>query len=203
MILAGPSTAIQGQAKSFLSHGDTPGRRREFVLSAFERYLEIINAAVRRHDPNHLNLGLRFGLEPPEDIIRLNIYGFDPTAKVERAHRFTGRPTLLGEFHFGTPGRGLGAGLVQARDQRERGMAYKYYVEQAVANPSLLGVHWFQWLDQPVTGRPDGENYNIGYIDGTDRPHWDFVAGVQQAHQRLYAIHAGQEPPTSIKAERQ
>jgi len=212
MILAGPPTAIQGQARAFLAHGDTPGRRRDFVLGAFALYLEIVNGAVRRHDPNHLNLGLRFGLEPPEDIIRmgrhfdvysLNIYGIDPTAKVERAHRFTGRPTLLGEFHFGTPGRGLGAGLVQARDQHERGVAYRYYVEQAMAHPSLIGVHWFQWLDQPVTGRPDGENYNIGFIDGTDRPHWDFVAGVLEAHRRLYAVHAGQEPPTSIKAERQ
>src|SRR5690606_21722739 len=163
----------------------TPARRRDFVLGAFERYLEIVNDAVRRHDPNHLNLGLRFGLEPPEDIIRmgrhfdvysLNIYGIDPTAKVERAHRFTGRPTLLGEVHLGTQGRGLGAGLVQARDQHERGVAYRYYVEQAAAHPSLIGVHWFQWLDQPVTGRPDGENYNIGFIAGTDRPHWDFVA---------------------------
>ena len=104
MILAGPPTAIQGQAKSFLAHGDTPGRRREFVLSAFERYLEIINGAVRRQDPNHLNLGLRFGLEPPEDIIRmgrhfdvysLNIYGVDPTAKVAGGSFFREKRTLV------------------------------------------------------------------------------------------------------------
>jgi len=212
MILAGPPTAIQGKARDFLARGDTPLRRREFVLSAFERYLDLINAAVRSHDPNHLNLGIRFGLEPPEDIIRmgsrfdvysLNTYSIDPTPKVEHAGRVTGRPTLLGEFHFGAPGRGLGAGLVQARAQRERGMAYRYYVENALANPSLIGVHWFQWLDQPVTGRMDGENYNIGFIDGLDRPHWEFIEGVKEAHRRLYAIHAGQESPTTRKAERQ
>jgi len=111
--------------------------------------------------------------------------------------------TLLGEFHFGTPGRGLGAGLVQVRDQHERGVAYRYYVEQAAACPSMVGAHWFQWLDQPVTGRMDGENQNIGLIDGTDRPHWEFVAGVQEAHRRLYAVHAGQEPPTQVQAKRQ
>jgi len=212
MILAGPATAIQGEALAYLARGDTPARRRDFVLRAFERYLEIINAAVRRHDPNHLNLGLRFGLEPPEDIIAmgrrfdvysLNVYGVDPTPKMERAYRITGRPTLLGEFHFGTPGRGLGAGLVQARDQYERGVAYRYYVEQAAALPSMVGAHWFQWLDQPVTGRMDGENYNIGFIDGTDRPHWEFVAGVQETHRRLYAVHAGLESPTEAQAKRQ
>jgi hypothetical protein len=212
MILAGPPSATQSEARAFLARGDTLARRRDFVLCAFETYLKIINAAVRRHDPNHLNLGLRFGLEPPEDIIRmgrsfdvysLNVYGVDPMRKMEHAYQITGRPTLLGEFHFGAPGRGLGAGLVQARDQHERGVAYRYYVEQAAACPSMIGAHWFQWLDQPVTGRMDGENYNIGFVDGTDRPHWDFVAGVQETHRRLLAVHSGQEPPTNVKARRQ
>ena len=44
----------------------------------------------------------------------------------------TGKPILIGEFHFGVPGRGLAASLVQVRDQRERGRAYRYYVENAV-----------------------------------------------------------------------
>ena len=50
-----------------------------------------------------------------------------------RAARFSGRPILIGEFHIGVPADGLAAGLVQAKDQAERGIAYRYYVEQALA----------------------------------------------------------------------
>ncbi|HEY8746292.1 MAG TPA: hypothetical protein VIU62_24640, partial [Chloroflexota bacterium] len=39
MVLAGPTTAIQRQARQFLLAGDTPERRVSFVLAAFERYL--------------------------------------------------------------------------------------------------------------------------------------------------------------------
>ena len=40
------------------------------------------------------------------------------------------RPILIGEFHIGVPERGLAPGLVQAMNQEERGIAYRYYVEQ-------------------------------------------------------------------------
>ncbi len=210
MILAGPETTTQRELKAFLAQGDTPERHKEFILSAFERYLNLISTAIRKHDPNHLNLGIRFGGHPADEVIRmgrffevntLNVYDDDPVAQMERAYKLTGRPTLIGEFHIGSPGNGLAAGLVQARDQEERGVAYRYYVEQAAALPSFLGVHWFQWLDQPVTGRGDGENYNIGFVDVTDRPHWDFVEGVKATNQRLFDVHSGKEPPVNRKAK--
>jgi hypothetical protein len=31
---------------------------------------------------------------------------------------------------------------VQVRDQKERGVAYRYYVEQAAALPGFLGAPW-------------------------------------------------------------
>jgi len=41
--------------------------------------------------------------------------------------------------------------------------------------PALIDTHWFQWIDQPSTGRNDGENYNIGFVDVTDRPYNELV----------------------------
>lgn len=208
MILSGPMTATRREAERLLATGDSPERRVGFVHQAFRDSLEIINAAIRKHDPNHLNLGLRFGRNPGEEIIRmasvfdvysLNVYAYEPTAQLELAHRLSGRPVLIGEFHIGVPGNGLGAGLVQARDQGERGAAYRYYVEQALAVPSAIGAHWFQWVDQPPTGRMDGENYNIGFIDGLDRPHRQLVEAARETHSRLYAVHAGLEAPFSDK----
>jgi hypothetical protein len=108
---------------------------------------------------------------------------------------------LLGEFHIGVPGRGMAPGLVQAMNQEERGVAYQYYVEHAAAHPEVIGTHWFEWIDEPVTGRFDGENYNIGFVDVTDRPYDELVAAAKVAHARLFDIHSGKIPPTNRMAK--
>jgi hypothetical protein len=136
------------------------------------------------------------------DVYSHNIYDYVPDpGLLERIYKLTGRPIIIGEFHFGTPGRGLAPGLRQTRNQEERGAAYRYYVENAAAHPALIGTHWFQWLDQPSTGRMDGENYNIGFLDVTDRPYPELVEAARATHKRLLAVHSGKEPPVSRKAE--
>ena len=52
----------------------------------------------------------------------------------------------------------------------------------------FLGVHWFQWQDQPVLGRMDGENYNIGLVDVTNRPYPELVQAL--LHHRLDFLNA-------------
>jgi hypothetical protein len=208
-ILAGEPTEIQKRLKTHLTDGDTPARRKQFVLTAFQRYLDTINAAVRKHDTNHLNLGIRFGGNPDEDVVKaargfdvfsVNIYRYVPDrATFDRIYALVPRPILIGEFHIGAPERGLAPGLVQAMNQQERANGYRYYVEQCAAHPALVGTHWFQWLDQPATGRNDGENYNIGFIDVTDQPYAEMVAAAKLTHGRLLAVHSGTEPPFSQK----
>ena len=82
-----------------------------------------------------------------------------------KVYELTARPILVGEFHFGVPGRGLAVGLVQTRDQYERGVAHRYFVEQGASFPAFIGASWFQWVDQPSLGRMGGENYNIGLVE--------------------------------------
>lgn len=208
MILKGPESATKTRLREFLAQGDSPQRRRQFVVSAFERYLSAINAAIKKYDPNHLNLGIRFGGRPAIDVMRmgrmfdvcsLNVYEYEPTKQLEYAYRLTGRPMLIGEFHIGVPENGLGAGLVQAMNQTERGTGYRYYVEQGLSLPYAIGTHWFQWTDEPITGRMDGENYNIGFIDATGRAYPELVEAAKATHKRLHDVHAGKIPPFSQK----
>lgn len=214
IILEKPPSAIQREAKAFLAQGDTPERRKQFIYKAYEKYLEVINAAIKRHDPNHLNLGLRFGggLPPREmllasksfDVYSMNVYSTAVNRKVmEEIYATIGRPIIVGEFHFGVPGRGLAPGLVQVRDQAERGVAYRYYVEQAAAFPAFIGSSWFQWVDQPSTGRMDGENYNIGLVDVTDRPYTELIEAMKTTHRRLYDVHSGKTPPFDTRPRAQ
>jgi hypothetical protein len=206
MILAAPDTGISRELKKWLTEkGDSAESRRTFAFQAFERYLTVIIAAVKKHDPNHLNLGIRFGGSPPPEVIRFgrlfdvyshNIYQPTPDpARIQRYYDLTGRPILIGEFHNGTPGRGMSPGLVQAGSQQEKGFLYRCYVENAAANPAIIGAHWFQFIDQPNTGRTDGENYNIGMVDVTDRPYPDMVAAMRLAHQNVLPIRQGKMAP--------
>ncbi len=42
-------------------------------------------------------------------------------------------------------------------------------------------------MDQPLTGRAwDGENYNCGFIDGTDVPYKELVMGAKNIHSQIY-----------------
>ena len=90
----------------------------------------------------------------------------------------------------------MAAGLCQVKDQYNRGVAYRYYTENAFSHPAVIGAHWFQWSDQANTGRNDGENYNIGIIDVTDRPYKEMVDAITMMHKNLYMIHSGEKPPS-------
>ena len=204
LLLKGPDTATQRKLKEFLAQGDTPDRRREFVYAMFERYLTLVGQAIKKYDPNHLNLGIRFGGTPPEavlhlakmfDVCSINVYEYEPTKQMKRVYEVTGRPIVIGEFHLGVPADGLGAGLVQTANQAERAKGYRYYMEQAAALPCFVGAHWFTWRDEPVLGRMDGENYNIGFVDVTDRPYPELVDAAKATHRSLLDVHSGKTPP--------
>jgi hypothetical protein len=210
VILTGDKTPMQTELKKYLEKGDTPENRKAFIYKTYAKFISTVNAAVKKHDPNHLNLGLRFGGSVPDEIIRVskgfdvfsfNNYGYfvNPNT-IKRVSDLTGLPMIIGEFHFGVPGRGLAPGLAQTASQEERGVAYRYYVENAAANPAIIGTHWFQWIDQPSTGRYDGENYNIGFVDVTDRPYIELVNAAKQTFKRLFDVHSGKEVPVSRKA---
>jgi hypothetical protein len=208
-ILAGPESATQNKLKAFLAEGDTPERRKEFVLAAFEKFLELTCAAVRKYDPNHLILGLRysFGANPTDEILKaagkfdvctINPYEYDPTeCCIERAYELSGRPILISEFHFGVAENGLAAGLGPVASQKDRGIGYRHYVEQGATHPAFIGAHWFTWRDQPVlgVGHDYGENYNIGIMDLNDRPYPELIEAMIETHKRLYDVHAGKVKP--------
>jgi hypothetical protein len=211
-ILNGEDTPMKSALKDYLAESDSHERRLAFVYDTYKKFITTVNSAIKKYDPNHLNLGLRFGGNPPVEIIKassavgfdvfsLNIYGYSANLeRLEKIDKYIGLPIIIGEFHFGTPDRGLAPGLAQTISQKERGVAYRYYVENAAAHPSLVGTHWFQWLDQPSTGRFDGENYNIGFVNVTDRPYLELVDAARETHKRIYEIHAGKIQPVSRKA---
>ncbi len=207
-----PSTT-QAFVRQFLQErGDSPASREALMETLSRRYFQTICRAIRKTDPNHLILGIRWAGNAPDPVLRandvfdvfsINIYAFEPRReRIERIYELVKRPILIGEFHFGAPKRGYAPSLVMVRDQVERGVAYQYYLERAAALPQVVGAHYFQFADQPVTGRFDGENYNIGFVNQLDLPYPEMVRFAQAAHRRMYPIHAGEAAPVERRAVR-
>jgi hypothetical protein len=73
-------------------------------------------------------------------------------------------------------------------NQQQRAEAYYQYVKGALENPQIVGTHWFQYSDQAFTGRFDGENYQIGFIDICDNPYPEIVAAARKIGYHMYKL---------------
>jgi hypothetical protein len=213
MILDGDDKPIKAELKTYLTSVDTPGRRKQFIYNTFQKFLQTVNETVKRYDPNHLNLGMRFGHVPEKevqqickdvfDVFSFNCYDLYPKKEfMDQIMNGTGLPMIIGEFHFGTVDRGMAQSLWQVNSQAERGVAFRYYTERAYAHPGLIGTAWFQWSDQDLTGRGDGENYNCGLVDVTDRPYPYMIEALEETAKRLQDIHMGKVSPVEQAPEK-
>ena len=211
MILAGRDRPIKTELQKFLKDGDTPERKKEFLYKTFNTFLQTVKTTMKRYDPNHLILGIRFGnlnsldetlmeiCHNAFDVLSFNCYDLAPNqAMMDRALRLADLPMIIGEYHFGTVDRGMAQSLWQVNSQQERGVAYRYYTEQGYAHPGLIGTAYFTWNDQDLMGRGiDGENYNCGIVDVTDRPYKYQTEAMMETAKRLYSVHAGEIQPFS------
>ena len=175
----------------------------------YEPYFKACKEAIAAVAPQKLYLGCRFkGLRNSEalwlaaakwcDVISVNSYVASVAVFGEgeyAAPKFD-CPILHSEFHFGALHRGMfSAGLCAVGDQCARGRAYQRVVEGALRHPLFVGSHWFQYRDQPLVGRGDGENYQIGFVDVCDRPYPALIRAVREVGERIYEVRSltGQE----------
>ena len=103
-------------------------------------------------------------------------------------------PSIIGEFHNGAMDSGLlNPGLIHAESQTDRGKKYAEYVNSALDNPYFVGTHWFQYIDSLLTGRAyDGENYNVGFVSGTDIPYPEMIEAARDFNSTLYPDRYGE-----------
>ena len=195
-------------------NGDTPENRKAFAYATFERFVATVDKALQKHDPDHLSLGIRFGAGLPADevlqtckkhfdVYSFNNYGIEANVKtMDHVSEVTGLPMIIGEYHFGSLDRALGESVIKVTSPEQRATAYRNYTEKALSHPGLIGVCWFAWYDEPLLGRGDGENYNTGLLDATDRPYPLMKKAVRETADRIYDIHAGLLEPFDQRPER-
>ncbi|MBN2450250.1 MAG: beta-agarase [Lentisphaeria bacterium] len=191
--------------EDLLSSQDLPDREKarddlsSFYTATAETYFRTVKEELAAVAPHHLYLGCRFAWVNDRavraairfcDVVSYNRYEYSVAGL--RLPDAADRPVIIGEFHFGALDRGMfHTGLREARDQGHRAELYQAYVEGALRNPLIVGTHWFQFADQPVTGRGDGENYQIGFVDQCDSPYPEIVAAARRIGNTLYDLRSG------------
>lgn len=187
-----------------------------------ERYYEFIYTTIKEIDPNHLYFG--FWITPGWweneddwkvaakycDVIGYDLYSykfFDD--RLKKLVEETKKPILCGEFSFppfydGIRGFGIWEGGVpggvKAKDDKEAGELYKNWIRDASSNPYCVGVSWFIYRDQHITGIGGdkigeglvyGEHYAFGLVDIGDRPKWELVKRVREANLSAVKLRLG------------
>ena len=165
-----------------------------------EKYFSLVEEAVREAFPGYLYLGCRFAWGGEEvwraaarhcDVVSVNFYERSPARDLPPGAE--DKPLLIGEFHFGSLDSGMfGGGLVTVWDQKERGDCYRAFVRDCLDHPRFVGCHWFQWQDQALTGRPDGEDYACGFVTGCDVPYPEMVRAARDIASEMYPRRFGQ-----------
>jgi hypothetical protein len=176
---------------------------REFMKLFTSHYYSSCSEAVKTVDPGMLYLGCRmdFHLYPEDtslnyiikiaseycDVVSFNRYRYTCSGLVPPDGG--DYPIIIGEFHFGSLETGLlQPGLRYAADPEARAMFYEHYVSSALENPFIVGTHWFQLADQSVTGRPDGENYQAGFLTVGDVPQQEIIEVSRELSQQMYSL---------------
>lgn len=173
----------------------------EFCSELIERYFRLCRETVKKVAPNKLYLGCRFSGDSNPTVIRhaaeyadvlsFNRYHYS----VNNLPEWLDKPVIIGEFHFGTIDGGPGSpGLKTVADQKDRARALTRYIESALAEPRVVGAHYFKYSDQPTSGRfLDDENMQIGFTDFCDTPYQEMIDAARELNRKLYQLRSGRQ----------
>lgn len=176
-----------------------------------EKYFDTIYHSIKKYDPNHLVLGVRFNNRPPlkvleacsgkTDVNSINIYPRDGKIwknNCREMYEITGCPIIISEFSFyaddnrsGNKNDRFGPDVFpsKVKNQQTRGEMYQFFVEGLASTSFIVGAEWFQYMDEPPLGRPDGENYNFGIVDIFDQPYQELIDKIITTSNKVNKIH--------------
>ena len=191
--------------QALLDSRDAPDKQKAgddlaaFYTKVAETYFKTIRDEIKRQAPKQMYMGCRFAWVNDRaaraaakycDVVCYNRY--DYSVANHKLPDNIDMPIIVGEFHFGALDRGMfHTGLKKTLNQQDRADKYADYVQGALRNPYIVGTHWFQYKDQATTGRGDGENYQIGFIDICDTPYPEIVAAARQIGDTMYEYRLG------------
>lgn len=177
-----------------------------WAAHAYEWYYRIVTNAVRRVDPDHLQLGARFyswernhesiiaAAGKYLDVVTLNPYGLHalPKSRMNEWCNWAGdRPLMIGEFYVkgadSGDGNSSGAGSVAAT-QVERGMFYQNYVLSLLQSRVCVGWSWHQYADSTQNTGESALVANKGIVSTALVPYHGLMAAAEKLNRRVYHV---------------
>jgi agarase len=138
---------------------------RPEVVAAIAPYVDVMTVNYYEIAPEILAIAPDYAADYGIPFARM----FDD---LDAMYRIAEKPFLIGEFSYRAADAGLPNSLPPffptLPTQNDRAQALGTYLRRVLARPYLVGAHWFQYMDQPATGRFDGENQNFGLVTITD-----------------------------------
>ena len=173
----------------------------EYIRLASRTYYSMIRDIIEKYDPSHLFLGtsivptwrtsLDWDQAAMEFVDAFSVDSYSRDASWISRYEDFGKPLLNLEHSFGSSERGLSyiSTATMTTSIRDRGLAYQAFAESQAAHPLFVGSGWYAYYDQPVTGRPDGESYNVGLVNQQDQPYAEMINIMKTAHAGLENVH--------------
>lgn len=163
------------------------------------KYFSTCRDLVKAVAPKHMYLGARLhGHIDPSciqlqtkycDVISYNMYDASPTPRASK-YADIDFPLMITEWGIDNDPRQspFRAEKVEVAIGRKgpRVELLARFAEDAIAHPQLVGAHFFQYRDQPLTGRPDGEALLRGFVNGADTPNFELIQANRKIAYDLY-----------------
>lgn len=179
-----------------------------------EEYFSVITGFIRKYDPNHLILGVRFAGSVPDgvaeacgkycDVVSFNYYCKNMNVNkqlFDNLYFLSKKPIMITEFSYRAMENRSGEKNTKGADvtvktQEDRKTGFEKYVTQMMEFPYLVGYHWFMYFDQSPQGRSfDGENSNYGIVDIYDKEYEVLTAGMKKMNAAADRVHKKSEAP--------
>ncbi len=189
-----------------------------FMSACAKRYYELMYKAIHAAQPDALVLGDRLPLYYQQDAIlamgdNVDVISTNYNVDVadgwvapyffEGLRKLSRKPVLVSEFFFAAAENRSGNRNETARNvhakpghlmtvatQTERTWGAGNALLSFARFPNVVGAHWFQYCDEPLGGREDGEDYNMGLIDTANRPYEELTQDFKKLNSVLESLHA-------------
>lgn len=158
-------------------------------------YFTKVRLALTTAGLTGLYLGCRFYHETPEvlkaaansvDVLTFNDYNLNSQYRWPYYNALP-KPVMISEWSC--PVNDNGTFGFHNMTFEQRGNEVTEMLASAASQPNVIGVHWFEMYDHPVTNRGyDYENIGFGVLDVTDSPHQETVNAFRNFATQLYNI---------------
>jgi hypothetical protein len=182
--------------------------QRKFLGYVGKTYFSIVNKALKKYDPNHMNLGPRVDKEdarandyfmkaigPYVDILAINYYReWTPnSAFMTKWGTNLNKPFMVTEFYTKGEDSGLantsGAGWI-VKTQLERGYEYQNYTLALLESKYCVGWHWFKYMDNDpsMPGEPSNIDGNKGIMKINYEPYTPLAEQMKDLNFKVYNL---------------